>query len=133
MDIKDAFEIITSNMNDGLHLNIQSENHEIIAQIFNVADFNKWNLGIQFDYLSGAVLELNFSKSKTNNHENFSRFINSVYWLEFEKPKQMKENSFFKVIAQGESIETGIEEISSIIEDVYGKNMTMNFELVNYK
>lgn len=132
MELKEAFNTIQMVHTKNLHLNIYRQNNEVLAQLYNVSDFNSWDLGIGFPNKNGAVLELTFSLDKTSNSQNFDKFKNSKYWNDFKTSEKINEDSYFKLLSGNKIFYDSFKELNLILKSVYGSLKNNHFELVSY-
>ncbi len=127
-----AIELVLNSPNRNLHLNVFRPDGQILAQMYNIQDFNKWGLVELTIRQQGIVLELRFSESKTDNDENFKRFQDLSHANSFIPSTDVSDLSFFKLFPDNLGSVAIEVESRKIIDLVYGK-VDADFELIGYK
>jgi len=127
-----AIDLVLETPNQNLHLNVCRQDGQILAQLYNCHDFNRWSLITEPFIRSGIVLELRFTESKTGNAENFKRFQALNQFDSFIPCAGTSDPSFFKLFPDSMDSAAIELELGRIFISVYGRVDT-DFELVGYK
>lgn len=119
-----------SNPMMGLHLNISRYNGQILAQIYNVQDFDSWEVGISFGLKDGIVISLNFAKGKTNNEASKKRFLESLQFNDFTRLEVKNRDQYYAVITDRNSLDS---YVSGLLLEVYEDGHQFICDLVTYR
>lgn len=119
-----------SNPMMGLHLNISRYNGQILAQVYNVQDFDSWGVGLSFGLKDGIVISLNFAKGKTNNEESRRRFLESPRFNDFVRMDVKHRDQYYAVITDSSSLDSYVLDLLS---EVYEDGHQFVCDLVSYR
>lgn len=119
-----------SNPMMGLHLNIARYNGQILAQVYNVQDFDNWEVGVSFGLREGIVISLNFAKGKTNNEVSKRRFLDSPQFTDFIRFEVKNREQYYAVITDGNLLDS---YVLNLLFEVYEDGHQFVCDLVTYR
>lgn len=106
---------------DTLQLDVFRENGQVILQGFKLKAVKEWGWKVPIDQnAKGMLVNLRFDKAKTNNSDNFSRFLESDFYEKFT----MEDPGEFNCPV--ETKEEAVEFILTLMNVVYGN---IHFEM----
>ena len=96
-------------------------NRQVILQIYNQSDFEKWSIPIEipFENKGGIILDLTFAKGKNNNEANFNRFKTNNLFPKFHFLQQGNAKSYFYQISGPVDMIKTASIIANLLIEIY--------------
>lgn len=121
MELIEGIELFRSYNEPEKEIQILRENGQVLLQLFNYhSSFKIHDIGNE----SGYIILIRFSKSKTNNKDNYQRFLNSEYFKSFVQPKpESKDHKDLYCVLLPKHISNNemLVYLSGLLREVYGK------------
>lgn len=99
-----------------LQLDFFRNNGEVLFQVFKQAN---WIELYELTDYKGYIINIIFSKSKTDNKKSFMRFENSKLFSLFEKKDFYKQEAYFMGVSSQENFDDFYNLLTNLTKDVF--------------
>lgn len=104
-----------------LQMDFLRDNGQVLLQVYSYKQMKLFFPQLDFGNETGYLLELNFSKSKTDNDINYRNFTLSDYYTQFRKFDDIKpKGAYFGFLKEEISDNDFSEYISKLLFTIYG-------------
>jgi hypothetical protein len=115
--------------NREMHFNIYRINGEVVCQMVRYKFIKNWDYAIEFNHDDGFVLLLQFIPEKTNNEDNYNRFLTNGYNRDFVAMKEIEIPSYAYFFEMDKSDEFIVKRLMEITTTIYGDIKKVRYEV----
>jgi len=119
---KSTLKIFRNGGRPNTQMDFLRDNGQVLMQVYSYKEVKFWRPDLDFGDDDGYIMELYFTKSKTDNDENYKRFCFSEFYSNFKTFDSIKpKGAYFSFLGKEISDDNFSEIVTGLLRKIYGE------------